>query len=264
MMARDLWSEATKQVYYCSGSFVGAPSTPLVALPALQLWLLGQAVLWLVVAALYASDVPYRSGAGFGNAVGLMAAGSYALLWGVLRVGRRPADWVTGGRFVILLVCFAGAWQGDDLGWGLWLGAGLALAADLLDGWVARKFGGSDAGAILDMETDQLAIVLLAILAIRFGGLQPWILGLPLLRPLYVLVASLRRLPAHDPKPVDGDNSRGRRIAALVMVAVFVAAGPEVIPLRFKEGLAALALVALVWSFWSDFAYLLRRRVSAR
>ena len=54
----------------------------------------------------------------------------------------------------------------------------LILALDLVDGWLARRFGPTPEGAIYDMEADQLTVLVLAYHAVS-QGLPVWVLVLP-------------------------------------------------------------------------------------
>jgi phosphatidylglycerophosphate synthase len=137
----------------------------------------------------------------------------------------------------------------------------LAVAAvllDLADGAVARRCGGSSEGAILDMEVDQLATLGLAIVGVAGRGLAPWVLILPAMRYVFVLARHAAGAPAHDPKPVNGDNRRGRRICAAMFVLLLLALCPAV-PIAWADAATLLAVALLCWSFAADARFLLRQ-----
>lgn len=177
----------------------------------------------------------------------------------VLRVGRRLPDVVTLARGTGLLALVAVSFSSP---WSFWLLAVLLVLMDLADGALARRLGPTDAGAVLDMEMDQLTVATLALLVVASGG-APHALLLPMMRPAFVLAAWWHGLPATNPKPVHGDNRRGRRICACVLVALLAALLPGV-PGWLRDGATGVAVLLLVWSFSSDWQFLSQRRRAAR
>lgn len=195
-------------------------------------------------------------GPGSSTAIAIGVAVSFGWLVWRLRAWRTVADAVTTARLLGLVGLLAMAPAGG--GWAWWLGAVAVVSADLLDGAAARRFGGSPAGALLDMEADQFVVFGLAT-AIVLGGGGRHVLVLPSLRWAFVLASWWLRIPAHEPKPVNGDNRRGRRICAAVMVALLIATIPGLEPTIGDAG-TALAVVLLAWSFAADARHLLVRR----
>ena len=231
-----------------------------MSLPALNRWLLAQSVVWGWL--LFVFGYRIASGA-FGRGdlwtTAACASVSFVWLWRVLGVRGRAADIATAARFVGLIAWLgAVAWH-EAIGWGLWCAATLVVVADLVDGWLARRYGGSPAGAHLDMETDQLTTLALALLAAAYAGAGLWTLLLPGYKYGYVVVLRAVGLPAHDPKPRAGDNRRGRRICALVMTLLLAALLPEA-PTPVVRASTLLAVLALGFSFASDALFLLRSR----
>lgn len=192
---------------------------------------------------------------------GCLAAGlGGSVLWlaWVLRSPRTLADAVTLLRALLVVAAVAAPWWLGDLPWWTW---GLLLAAaalDLVDGFVARRFGSTANGAVLDMETDQLAVLALAWLVVARGG-APHVLLLPLMRYAFVLAAWVASLPANDPKPVDGDNARGRIVCAAVVVGLLLALLPTM-PRNVADVLSGVAVLLLIWSFAGDWAFLFARK----
>lgn len=222
-----------------------------IALVPLQRWLLAQSLLWLPVLVLLAVRpvLPELQRALLAALVPLSLL-SLAL---VLRAGRRAADQVTILRGItaaaaLLLAPFADPWLCFAL-------LTAAACADLLDGRIARRHGPTAAGAVLDMETDQLAVLVLAWLG-RERGITAFVLMLPAMRYLFVLAMRLRSLPAHDPKPVSGDNTRGRTVCAIVVASLLLALCPAV-PLAGANAAVALGALLLLWSFSADARHLL-------
>lgn len=215
---------------------------------ALQVWLRVQALLWLPGLALLAT------GRASGPLWAAAMAISGAVLWALLRAGR-AADLVTMGRFAGL--CAVVGCAGTPPGFGAF-GAALAVVLlDLADGALARRLGPTPQGAVLDMEVDQFAVLgLSALIVLGGGGLH--VLALPALRYVFVLAMAVLGLPAHVPKPVNGDNRRGRRCCAIVMGALLLALWPG-LPGLPRDLATGLAVAVLAWSFGSDARFLLAK-----
>ncbi len=184
---------------------------------------------------------------------------SFAVLWRLVGTGTRVADYATLARLLLLgsIVALI-AWQGR-VTWWLWAGLLLAVLGDLVDGWCARAFGGSDAGALLDMEADQFATLNLALVATLVSGAGLWTLLLPGLRYAFILAMRAAGERADDPKPQDGDNRQARLICAVVMSLLLICNLPTLAtPLRWAA--SGLAVLLLSYSFSSDARFLLRKR----
>jgi phosphatidylglycerophosphate synthase len=128
--------------------------------------------------------------------------------------------------------------------------ASVALALDLVDGWLARRTGSeSELGARLDMELDAVLIAVLSVLvAVALG---PWVLLIGLMRYLFVL-AGHRHPWLNAPLP----PSRGRKVVAAVQGVVLVVAVASVLPIWLTGSAVLGALLALVWSFGRDMLWL--------
>jgi phosphatidylglycerophosphate synthase len=226
---------------------------------ALQTWLRVQASVWLPVLVVYGVCGSPGPGPGWPQALLAGIAVSFASLAWILR-GWSVADLVTMVRVVLLLVVIgAGAGQ---LGFLIWATAVGVVLLDLVDGALARRFGASPGGAVLDMEADQLTTLGLAVLVVSIGG-KAHVLLLPAMRPTFVLAAWWLRIPAHEPKPVNGDNRRGRRVCAAVMIALLIALCPATGPV-VRDVVTAIAGLLLAWSFLGDARFLLAQRNGAR
>lgn len=230
----------------------------------LQRWLVVQAVLWLAFLIHGAVAIAGRGLAPVEFIVlGGLVVASWWVLWLMADNGRTIADWVTLGRFAVLLTAAAWVVAAGEVTWGTWAVLLAAVCADLLDGYCARRWGGSPAGAVLDMETDQLVTLVLVVLACNFAAGPVWLLVLPAMRYLYILYVALLGNPTYEPKPRDGDNSRGRFICALTLVMVLVCLMPGIPPVVGLVA-SAVATVALVYSFGSDAVFLAQRRFGLR
>ena len=222
-------------------------------------WLRVQAVSWTPVL-LAAAWLGAAGVAGWLPFVAAYVLLSHVALVAILRAGRTPADVATIARALgvvelLWLDPFASPWR-------TWTLAACVAAFDLVDGWLARRFGGSDGGAVLDMETDQSTVLALALLVVAGGG-APHVLLLPLMRYAFVLAAWWWAIPAHDPKPVDGDNGRGRLVCAAVVVGLLAALLPCAAA-WLREAATGVAVLLLLWSFGSDWSFLIARRRAQR
>ena len=247
-------------------------SLPVQPERALLRWTVAQALLWLPALLIVAWSLPARFDPKASNPLAsselllawmLLALQilSYGGLWIVLHAGRTLADWVTLMRFVGLTVFCLLAISAGTVTPALWTAALLIVLSDLLDGLVARRFGSSEAGASLDMETDQATTLWLALAAAYLMGAGLWTLALPAFKYVFVLAMSLLGLSSSDPKPCDGDNRRARVIAALVLSLLLASLLPACsIPIR--KGASGLAVLLLAYSFSSDASFLWRHRRS--
>lgn len=229
---------------------------------ALDRWLIVQAVAWIVV---ISAVLLWVEDAGLVTDQfalwGITALTSYVALVWVLGAGRSVADVVTLTRAALLLGCSGFAWVQGEIGWLVWTGLGIALLGDLVDGWCARRYGPTAAGAMLDMETDQLATLCLAFLLHGVVGVGAWVCLLPGFRYLYVLLLRGAGVSARDPKPCDGDNRRAKTICAAMMILLFLGLTPS-ISLSVSSLCAAISVAMLAYSYGSDVRFIFQRRSS--
>jgi len=131
--------------------------------------------------------------------------------------------------------------------------AGLLIAADGIDGWLARRDANASAfGARFDMEVDSALMLVLAIVAARLDGAWLILLGLP--RYVFVLASYLWPFLA-APLP----HSERRRIVCVLQGFGLVAA---IYPWDGASQAALAALIALLLSFAVDVIWLWRRAPS--
>ena len=137
--------------------------------------------------------------------------------------------------------------------------ASVAAALDAVDGWLARRQGSVSAfGARFDMETDAALILVLAVLAWRWGKAGPWVLVIGGMRYFFVIAGWLLPWLRAPLAP----TLRGKTVAVVQMVTLIVCLGP-VVPVWFSTAGAAGALAMLGWSFAIDVRRLwLARAVS--
>ncbi|MEJ6388782.1 CDP-alcohol phosphatidyltransferase family protein [Gymnodinialimonas ulvae] len=159
---------------------------------------------------------------------------------------------VTLARLGLACLLVGALVSGASAQWLVFAIAGLAFALDGVDGYLARRSGlSSDFGARFDMEVDSALALTLAALAYssEAAGVYVLLLGLP----RYAFGLAQVFLPWLN-RPLPPRFTRKVvcviQIAAL-LVMVFPLAGSP-----FTDTLAALAALALVWSFWRDIAWL--------
>lgn len=141
------------------------------------------------------------------------------------------------------------------LAWGFALAAGLCLALDGVDGWLARRQGLASAfGARYDMEIDSILILTLAAAAWTMDKAGPWVLASGLIR--YVFVAAGWLWPSlAAPLP---PSFRRKLVCVIQTAALALLLIPPVRP-PWSVAVAAVALAVLVWSFAVDLAWLARQ-----
>ena len=241
---------------------------------ARQRWCLVQAAVWLPLLCLLA----WRLGVAHGlpnigpnnsPADGLWMWSPFVLLllsfitlWLHLGAGRHLADWVTLARFLGLVTFSFVVLMSGRVDWITWTVALFVVLADLLDGFVARKYGGSEAGAVLDMETDQFTTLVLSTTAYALTSAGVWTLALPAFKYVFVLAMTALGLKSTETKPCEGDNRRARLICAFVLSLLLASIFPPFPPI-VRMLSSGLAVLLLVYSFSSDAAFLWRHARSA-
>lgn len=171
--------------------------------------------------------------------------------WPDPRTTLGPANRVTLGR-AVLVALVAGALAAP--GWAqqhaTWLAAvaGIALALDGVDGWVARRWRCASAfGARFDMELDAFLILVLCAHLVAMGKAGSWVLAIGAMR--YGFVAAMRVWPWLDgPLPESGR----RKLVCVLQVASLLLCLLPVVDAPSAAALLALALGLLAWSFAVD------------
>jgi phosphatidylglycerophosphate synthase len=163
------------------------------------------------------------------------------------------ADWISASRVVLATAALVVGHFLDYAVLQILLFA-LAIAADVLDGYVARKQGETQHGAILDMEADQLLVLMLAVVVSSHSILGGLVLLMPALKYLFTLLNQLLKLPLGEPRPVEGDNRRAKFVYVLVLAALFSGLPGLAMP-QLSLVCLALALPALAFSFVADLRH---------
>ncbi len=137
--------------------------------------------------------------------------------------------------------------------WAAAAAAGLGLALDGVDGYIARRSGrASKFGARFDMEVDALLILFLSLAALVLGKAGAWVVLIGLMR--YLFIAAQAFVPAlrGDLK----DCFRRKAICVVQGTALCLLMLPIITP-PLSTAIAAGALVLLTYSFGADASALL-------
>ena len=168
-----------------------------------------------------------------------------------------PANVVTTWRAVLVALMAGLIWDRATapIAWAVVGTTSVIAILDGVDGWLARRTGLVSAfGARFDMEVDALLILVLSILVWRHDKAGGWVLACGLMR--YAFVATGRVLPWMA-GPLRS-TFRGKAVAIGQLVGLGAALVPPVTP-PGSAIVAAVTLVALVWSFALDVAWLRRQ-----
>lgn len=140
--------------------------------------------------------------------------------------------------------------------WGISALALIALTLDGVDGWLARVQGrSSEFGARFDMETDALLALVMALLLWRTGEVGAWVLGLGLMRYLFIVAMRMQPELARPLFP-----SWRRKCVCVVQVATLAICLMPALAPPLSSWLLVAALGALLGSFLRDTHWLLHRR----
>lgn len=196
-----------------------------------------------------------------------LAAGIAFLAWGCIFSGwlyflgggpRTPADGLTLLRLLILFAAVALLVLFHAPLFALILFT-VSLLLDLVDGLLARRHGETAWGAVYDMEGDQAWVMGIAIGIHALHPAVAWVLIFPALKFLQVLFLKITGLPASDPKPVDGNNTRARTVFAIVAGGLLLSLWPD-LPAGLRAGILLACLLLLSGSFLSDQRHLWKHR----
>ena len=135
----------------------------------------------------------------------------------------------------------------------------VSLLLDMVDGWLARRNGDTAWGAVYDMESDQAWVMGISIGIHALHPSVAWVLIFPALRFFQVLFLKIIKLPASDPKPVDGNNMRARTIFAIVAGGLLLSLLPN-LSSGPRSGILLACLLLLSGSFLSDQCHLWKHR----
>ncbi len=133
----------------------------------------------------------------------------------------------------------------------LWIMTGVLVIAelsDMFDGYVARRLGPTEFGAVWDMENDVVFSYVLCLLAYGYAGIGPWILLSTLIRHGYILIFRFQNDPPHSPASFKWFAKTACAIQLIALISIF--APP--LSMGFKVGLNIFSLILLGISFGWD------------
>jgi cardiolipin synthase len=134
-----------------------------------------------------------------------------------------------------------------DNGWRLAI-VGAAALTDLLDGPVARRFGSSPFGPVLDPIADKLFMAA-AVGVVAFSGRLSVleIVGV-LLRDIVATIAFAATLASHHPRAIPARSiGKAVTIAQILTLVAFLVDSPYLRPIAWTT--AAIAIVA-IWDYY--------------
>lgn len=153
-----------------------------------------------------------------------------------------PADLLTALRFP-LAALFPFVHQPA---WELGIVAA-AAASDLADGFLARRYGGSRAGAFLDPVADKAFILAAFVTVAHRGLLHPLEIVLVLLRDIVAVLAYLGTVVLRHPHALPARaGGKAVTVCQVLTLVAFILESPLVTPLAYATG--AVSLYA-IWDY---------------
>jgi len=181
-------------------------------------------VLWCVVAGAFALGLRFAAARAWRTEAGGVALANLLTLARLGLVASLPALLSSLARPVFALLIVA------------------LLVLDGVDGWVARaRHEESPFGALFDMETDALTVMILCLLLFRDGVAGPWVLVAGLWRYAYAAATTLH--------PALGDCPRSPIYRWLFCVLMVSLAGAFLPSPPLARALAALGTLVVSFSF---------------
>jgi len=121
----------------------------------------------------------------------------------------------------------------------------VAASSDILDGWLARRIGGSRLGAALDPIADKLFMAAGFWVVLRSGLLNPFEIGAVLLRDIVALVAFLTTVVLGRPTTLPARaGGKAVTVGQLLTLGAFLTGSDLVRPLAWATGAVALYAIA--------------------
>ena len=124
----------------------------------------------------------------------------------------------------------------------------LAGATDLVDGWVARRWGSSRLGAFLDPVADKIFVAAAFSVVLFSGRLSWWVVALVLLRDILATLAFLVTIFWHRPRAIPA--RAGGKVVTLLQLATLLA---FLIDSRYLEPIAWSAAAVGLYAIY-DYA----------
>jgi cardiolipin synthase (CMP-forming) len=159
------------------------------------------------------------------------------------REGWKPADVVSFLR-IPLAVAFVLVSSSE---WRLAILAGCA-ASDLLDGPLARRFGSSALGPVVDPIADKLFMACAFGVVAFSGQLEPYEIAAVLLRDIVAAVAFASTFLSHRPRAIPARaGGKAVTVAQVLTLAAFLLESPLLRPMAWATG--AIAIYA-IWDYY--------------
>jgi CDP-diacylglycerol--glycerol-3-phosphate 3-phosphatidyltransferase/cardiolipin synthase len=121
----------------------------------------------------------------------------------------------------------------------------VAASSDMLDGWLARRMGGSRLGPALDPVADKLFMAAGFWVVLRSGLLNPAEVGAVLLRDLVAFVAFLTTVVLGRPTTLPARaGGKAVTVAQLLTLGAFLTESDLIRPLAWATGAISLYAIA--------------------
>jgi phosphatidylglycerophosphate synthase len=154
-----------------------------------------------------------------------------------------PADFLSAVR-IPLAIAFVLA---PDSTWRLAVLAA-AAASDLLDGPIARRFGSSALGPVVDPIADKLFMACAFGVVAFSGKLEAYEIAAVLLRDLVAAIAFLTTYLSHRPRAIPArPGGKAVTVAQVLTLAAFLLESPLLRPMAWATG--AIAIYA-IWDYY--------------
>lgn len=134
-----------------------------------------------------------------------------------------------------------------NTGWRLAILAASA-ATDLLDGPLARRFGSSALGPVVDPIADKLFMACAFGVVAVSGELEPYEIAAVLLRDIVAAIAFVATLVSHRPRAIPArPGGKAVTVAQVLTLIAFLLDSPYLRPLAWATG--AIAIYA-IWDYY--------------
>ena len=121
----------------------------------------------------------------------------------------------------------------------------VAASSDLVDGWLARRVGGSRYGPALDPIADKLFIAAGFWVVLRSGLLNPFEIGAVLLRDIMALLAFLTTVVLARPTTLPARaGGKAVTVGQLLTLGAFLTGSDLIRPLAWATGAVSLYAIA--------------------
>lgn len=176
---------------------------------------------------------------------------AFGYLFLLIRGHRRRADTVTMVRAILCAALFATHALDPRPTWGRVALAVLIIVLDGVDGYIARRDGPTERGAVFDMESDAFFITTMCGVAHVFLGVSAMVLVVAAMRPIYVITLAILRLFARSPSPNHAGTLRGRLVHVALVVALIADLSP-LLSTAAKDVVSVAAAALILYSYAAD------------